>query len=83
MTFHYKKCLNSLSEPYPSVLYQSVVCEYLTSERNAAIAFLSSLLCQLNWSFSEFIGMLQEIQNSANRPQKVNSTQMLTSNKLI
>jgi Kip1 ubiquitination-promoting complex protein 1 len=72
MTFHYKKFLNSLSEPYPSVLYQSVVCEYLKTERNAAIAFLSSLLCQLNWSFSEFIGMLQEIQNSANRPQRVN-----------
>lgn len=33
--------------------------------------FLNSMLNQLNWAFSEFIGMLQEIQNISSRPERV------------
>lgn len=33
--------------------------------------FLNSVLNQLNWAFSEFIGMLQEIQNISSRPERV------------
>lgn len=33
--------------------------------------FINSMLNQLNWAFSEFIGMLQEIQNISSRPERV------------
>lgn len=36
-----------------------------------ATAFFNSVLNQLNWAFSEFIGMLQEIQNISSRPERV------------
>jgi len=31
------------------------------SDESQCTAFLNSLLNQLNWAFSEFIGMLQEV----------------------
>ena len=33
----------------------------LTKDSEAATRFLDTLLNQLNWSFSEFIGMMQEV----------------------
>ncbi|RWS07923.1 E3 ubiquitin-protein ligase RNF123-like protein [Dinothrombium tinctorium] len=68
-----KDLLSTLNylKPCPSQLFQNHLREYLTLNRQASNAFISSLLSQLNWSFSEFIGMLQEIQNAANRPEKV------------
>lgn len=58
-------------KPCPSDVFQTHFRDYLTLNKPAANAFISSLLSQLNWSFSEFIGMLQEIQNAANKPEKV------------
>ncbi|RWS27430.1 E3 ubiquitin-protein ligase RNF123-like protein [Leptotrombidium deliense] len=68
-----KDLLSTLNylKPCPSQLFQNHVRDYLTTNKQASNAFISSLLSQLNWSFSEFIGMLQEIQNAANRPEKV------------
>lgn len=68
-----KDILSSLNylKPCPSEVFQVHFRDYLTLNRSAANAFISSLLSQLNWSFSEFIGMLQEIQNAANKPEKV------------
>jgi Kip1 ubiquitination-promoting complex protein 1 len=43
------------------------VKELLEREETKAVAFLNSILNQLNWAFSEFIGMLQEIQQIAGR----------------
>ncbi|XP_067001612.2 E3 ubiquitin-protein ligase RNF123 isoform X2 [Anabrus simplex] len=58
-------------KPCPSVLFQGHVQETLLSNEPLATAFLNSLLNQLNWAFSEFIGMLQEIQNVSSRPERV------------
>ncbi|XP_076313486.1 E3 ubiquitin-protein ligase RNF123-like isoform X1 [Tachypleus tridentatus] len=58
-------------EPCPSVFFQQMVTEWLLQNQQAAAAFLSSVLSQLNWAFSEFIGMLQELQNASLRPERV------------
>lgn len=50
-----------LSEPCPSLLYQHHVAEILLDDSEGATAFLNSVLNQLNWAFSEFVGMLQEV----------------------
>lgn len=68
-----KDILSSLNnlKACPSKVFQVHIRDFLTSNPQACNLFLSSLLAQLNWSFSEFIGMLQEIQNVANKPEKV------------
>ena len=48
----------------PSVFYQGKVKEYLRSDWEKSVKFLDSLLNQLNWAFSEFVGMLQEVSHS-------------------
>lgn len=54
-----KLCL--LSEPCPSTLLQRHMADLLRSDRDLAPSFLNSVLNQLNWAFSEFIGMIQEV----------------------
>ncbi|XP_034235683.1 E3 ubiquitin-protein ligase RNF123-like isoform X2 [Thrips palmi] len=58
-------------DPYPSYPLQELIQSILTSESELAISFLNSVLNQLNWAFSEFIGMLQELQNASNRQERV------------
>lgn len=58
-------------EPCPSLIYQEHVRDVLLSNNQATTVFLNSLLNQLNWAFSEFIGMVQEIHNASSRPQRV------------
>ncbi|PNF35412.1 hypothetical protein B7P43_G01736 [Cryptotermes secundus] len=58
-------------QPCPSYLFQCHVKEVMMSDERVTTAFLNSVLNQLNWAFSEFIGMLQEIQNVSIRPQRV------------
>lgn len=60
-----------VSEPCPSVIYQAHVRDVLLSNPQATTQFLNSLLNQLNWAFSEFIGMVQEIHNVSSRPERV------------
>ncbi|XP_066957839.1 E3 ubiquitin-protein ligase RNF123-like isoform X1 [Macrobrachium rosenbergii] len=60
-----------VTAPCPSPTFQQHVVEVLKGSSEVATAFLNSLLIQLNWAFSEFIGMLQEIQNASNRPERV------------
>ncbi|KAI1287430.1 putative E3 ubiquitin-protein ligase [Halotydeus destructor] len=69
----FKDSMSSLNytEPCPSEVFQAHLRDYLAFNRSAADSFVASLVSQLNWSFSEFIGMLQEIQNAANKPEKV------------
>ncbi|KAK3886649.1 hypothetical protein Pcinc_009204 [Petrolisthes cinctipes] len=57
--------------PCPSSVFQRHVQEVLEGSQDISTPFLNSLLNQLNWAFSEFIGMLQEIQNASNRPERV------------
>ncbi|XP_015584850.1 E3 ubiquitin-protein ligase RNF123 isoform X2 [Cephus cinctus] len=58
-------------KPCPSVKYQAHVKDALLSNPQGTKQFLNSLLNQLNWTFSEFIRMLQEIQNMSSRPERV------------
>ncbi|KYN31177.1 hypothetical protein ALC56_14445 [Trachymyrmex septentrionalis] len=60
-----------LIKPCPSVIYQAHVRDVLLGNPQASTQFLNSLLNQLNWAFSEFIGMVQEIHNVSSRPERV------------
>ncbi|KAF4803461.1 hypothetical protein TURU_016708 [Turdus rufiventris] len=46
------------------------MADLLRSDRDLAPSFLNSVLNQLNWAFSEFIGMIQEIQQAAERLER-------------
>ena len=50
------------SAPTPSPVFQEHIAAILTSEEELTSSFLNSILNQLNWAFSEFIGMLQEVR---------------------
>uniref|UniRef100_A0A4W3GGF2 RING-type E3 ubiquitin transferase n=1 Tax=Callorhinchus milii TaxID=7868 RepID=A0A4W3GGF2_CALMI len=60
----------SLQKPCPSTLLQQHMAALLCSDFEMAASFLNSVLNQLNWAFSEFIGMIQEIQQAAERPER-------------
>ncbi|XP_053509381.1 E3 ubiquitin-protein ligase RNF123 [Ictalurus furcatus] len=62
--------LPSLQKPCPSLLLQKHMAELLNQDKEMAASFLNSVLNQLNWAFSEFIGMIQEIQQAAERPER-------------
>lgn len=49
------------AEPCPSLLLQKHMAELLSVDKDMAASFLNSVLNQLNWAFSEFIGMIQEV----------------------
>uniref|UniRef100_A0A3P8U3U3 E3 ubiquitin-protein ligase RNF123 n=1 Tax=Amphiprion percula TaxID=161767 RepID=A0A3P8U3U3_AMPPE len=53
--------LPSLQKPCPSLLLQRHMAELLSLDKDMAASFLNSVLNQLNWAFSEFIGMIQEV----------------------
>lgn len=59
------------AEPCPSIVYQRHVKDVLLKNPQASMKFLNALLNQLNWAFSEFIGMVQEIHNISSRPERV------------
>lgn len=42
------------------------MAELLSVDKDMAASFLNSVLNQLNWAFSEFIGMIQEVRPRAN-----------------
>lgn len=49
------------AEPCPSLLLQQHMADLLRQDPDVAPSFLNSVLNQLNWAFSEFIGMIQEV----------------------
>lgn len=51
------------TEPCPSTLLQQHMAELLREGPDVAPSFLNSVLNQLNWAFSEFIGMIQEVRH--------------------
>ncbi|KAG0442628.1 hypothetical protein HPB47_015653, partial [Ixodes persulcatus] len=61
----------ALEAPCPSVFFQNHIGRWLEDHPDRAAAFLGSVLTQLNWAFSQFISMLQEIQNAHFRPERV------------
>ncbi|XP_064604806.1 LOW QUALITY PROTEIN: E3 ubiquitin-protein ligase RNF123-like [Liolophura sinensis] len=59
----------SLQKPCPSRIFQELLASVLIQNPETATKFLDTVLNQLNWSFSEFIGMMQEIQQVVSRPE--------------
>ncbi|XP_057343518.1 E3 ubiquitin-protein ligase RNF123 isoform X3 [Manis pentadactyla] len=62
--------LPSLQKPCPSTLLQQHMADLLRQDPDVAPSFLNSVLNQLNWAFSEFVGMIQEIQQAAERLER-------------
>lgn len=52
-------------DPSPSMKYQQDIGRYLSKNIDDAIVFLNSLLGQLNWAFSEFMGLLKDVRRSS------------------
>ncbi|XP_037891290.1 E3 ubiquitin-protein ligase RNF123 isoform X2 [Glossina fuscipes] len=61
--------LHNIAPPNPSKYFQKLIGEKLAEDEPFATTFLNSVLSQLNWAFSEFILLLQEIQNTALRQE--------------
>lgn len=61
------------AEPCPSLLLQKHMAELLSVDKDMAASFLNSVLNQLNWAFSEFIGMIQEVRPVLPVHPKINS----------
>ncbi|XP_021964522.1 E3 ubiquitin-protein ligase RNF123 isoform X2 [Folsomia candida] len=57
--------------PTPSKVFQNHIANVLMNDQTFAVSFLHSVLNQLNWAFSEFVGLLQEIQSASARPERV------------
>lgn len=57
------------AEPCPSLLLQKHMAELLSVDKDMAASFLNSVLNQLNWAFSEFIGMIQEVSQRGHELQ--------------
>lgn len=54
--------VRSILDPAPSLVYQKEIGRYLLKNVDEAITFLNSLLGQLNWAFSEFMGLLKDVR---------------------
>ncbi|KAM7363066.1 kip1 ubiquitination-promoting complex subunit 1 isoform 2-T2 [Cochliomyia hominivorax] len=61
--------LHNIAPANPSKHFQLLIGAKLIEDEPFATAFLNSVLSQLNWAFSEFILLLQEIQNTAHRQE--------------
>ncbi|ALC46914.1 CG6752 [Drosophila busckii] len=61
--------LHNVAPANPSKHYQRLIGAKLFEDEPFATTFLNSVLSQLNWAFSEFILLLQEIQNTAQRQE--------------
>lgn len=55
--------LHLIAPPCPSKHFQDLLRHVLTEDEAYSTGFLNSLLTQLNWAFSEFIHILQDIEN--------------------
>ncbi|XP_058956271.2 E3 ubiquitin-protein ligase RNF123 [Pocillopora verrucosa] len=67
----------SLQPPHPSKKCQQQFGQLCVKDNQLASEFLNGLLNQLNWSFSEFIGMLQEIQQATHQMETVLDSRQL------
>lgn len=68
-------------EPCPSLLLQRHMAALLSSDKDMGASFLNSVLNQLNWAFSEFIGMIQEVGDAERQApnHKTSGTLVFTS----
>uniref|UniRef100_A0A182JMG6 RING-type E3 ubiquitin transferase n=1 Tax=Anopheles atroparvus TaxID=41427 RepID=A0A182JMG6_ANOAO len=63
--------LHLIAPACPSKHYQRLISETLCRDEPYCTTFLNSVLSQLNWAFSEFIHILQDIQNISQREEQL------------
>ncbi|KAI4488691.1 hypothetical protein M0802_011399 [Mischocyttarus mexicanus] len=57
-------------KPYPSIIFQLHIRDRLLGKLKNTEQFLNCMLNQINWAFSEFIGMIQEIHSCSLRSER-------------
>uniref|UniRef100_A0A182Q7E1 RING-type E3 ubiquitin transferase n=1 Tax=Anopheles farauti TaxID=69004 RepID=A0A182Q7E1_9DIPT len=63
--------LHLIAPACPSKHFQRLISETLSKDEPYCTTFLNSVLSQLNWAFSEFIHILQDIQNISQRDEQL------------
>ncbi|XP_053673835.1 E3 ubiquitin-protein ligase RNF123 [Anopheles nili] len=63
--------LHLIAPACPSKHFQRLISETLSKDEPYCTSFLNSVLSQLNWAFSEFIHILQDIQNISQRDEQL------------
>lgn len=64
----YTGLLHIIAPAFPSKLFQALIVTALTDDPNHFSRFVNSLLGQLNWAFSEFVHISQEIKTALQKP---------------
>lgn len=59
--------LHHIAPASPSPHFQRLIAEMLIDDEPFSTTLINSILSQLNWAFSEFVLLLQEIQNGMQR----------------
>lgn len=59
--------LHHIAPPCPSKHFQTLISNMLMEDEPFSTTLVNSILSQLNWAFSEFVLLVQEIQNNAQR----------------
>lgn len=59
--------LHHIAPANPSSYFQNFIAQVLIEDEPFSTTLINSILSQLNWAFSEFVLLLQEIQNGAQR----------------
>lgn len=62
--------LHHIAPPCPSKDYQKLISRLLLEDEPFATTLVNSILSQLNWAFSEFVLLVQEIQNVSQRQEQ-------------
>ncbi|XP_058056698.1 E3 ubiquitin-protein ligase RNF123 [Anopheles bellator] len=63
--------LHLVAPACPSEHFQHLISDTLSRDEPFCTTFLNSVLSQLNWAFSEFIHILQDIQNISQREEQL------------
>lgn len=65
--------LHHIAPSFPSAHFQRLIAELLIDDEAFSTTLINSILSQLNWAFSEFVLLLQEIQNGMQRQDRSHS----------
>lgn len=65
--------LHHIAPSSPSGHFQRLIAEMLIDDEPFSTTLINSILSQLNWAFSEFVLLLQEIQNGMQRQDHTHS----------
>lgn len=66
--------LHHIAPSNPSFHFQKLIAELLIEDEPTSTTLINSILSQLNWAFSEFLLLLQEIQNGMQRQDRSHTT---------